>query len=214
MTHFQQIVKSGRRPLLHVVVLYAFNAKVVTYARSVSDVFIASGIDVYYQTTLRHRDSVHIARQDMFNVIVASHADFVVVIGDKNMRHCTVQRTSKSSLAEITVADMQRLIWKNWPQNPMKNYQRIQSIADAELDRFVEQYTGKKLYTDRVEVIKNCKGTLGSALPGDVASFQEFATRLHQQLVAAHLIISSLRQGVDNFERSLSLLGSLLCVCV
>lgn len=151
----EQIIKYGRRPLLHIIVMYATNKAVRAYAFGVSETFMASGIDVHVQTTLRS-DGLggNVETRHMSELIATSHADFVVMVGDRNMKHNTVHRERKETLAEVRVADMQGHIWKNWPQNPLKNYERIRDIAHADLDPFVLQYTNKKLDSHRAEAFK------------------------------------------------------------
>ena len=50
-TATQHVSRMGRRPLLHVIVIYASTASVVKYANRTAEKFVASGLDVYVQTT-------------------------------------------------------------------------------------------------------------------------------------------------------------------
>lgn len=60
-----------------------------------------------------------------------------MVIGDRNQKNQTVQSKRKGKLVEMTVSEMQILIWKSWPQNPYKQYVRIQSLTVEQVFLFV-----------------------------------------------------------------------------
>jgi len=49
---------------------------------------------------------------------------------------------------------MQTLIWKSWPQNPHKNWTRIQGLNSEQMEELLFQYTGIKHVHERLETLK------------------------------------------------------------
>jgi hypothetical protein len=90
-----------RRPLLQVVVLFANDQRVLAYARSVSQKFMSVGVDVFLNTLLSEAGvgaalgtgagSQYIKPDHLSTLISAMRADYLIVIGDRNMRNSTCQ---------------------------------------------------------------------------------------------------------------------------
>jgi hypothetical protein len=146
-----QAVRYGRRPLLHVIVLFATNAPVLAYAHAVAEQFLAFGMDVMVQATRTPADAgtaparpwhaIDPAR-DLAALLVGTHADYVVVVGDRDMRARQVRTTRKRALVALSVDTLQKQVWKGWPTNPHKNWARILALTDVQLDALTEQYVG------------------------------------------------------------------------
>lgn len=94
-----------RRPLLQVVVLFASDSRVLSYSRNLMARVLDAGIDVFLHTDLPEvglGDAAaaagglmqHIKPEHLSTIISASHADFLIVIGDRNMRNDSVQASS------------------------------------------------------------------------------------------------------------------------
>src|SRR5205814_7941146 len=131
-----------RRPLLQLVVIYASNQKVMDYGNRVANTFINSGVDVFLQTTPDGIRTKDIMSRHMAEIILLSHTDFLIVIGDRNFTNHTIQSKRKGKLIEMTIPDMQILIWKSWPCNPVKNHARIQELNTEQIEDLLFQYTG------------------------------------------------------------------------
>jgi len=94
-----------RRPLLQIVVLFASDSRVLSYSRNLVARVLDAGIDVFLHTDLPEvglGDAAaaaggmmqHIKPEHLSTIISASHADFLIVIGDRNMRNDSVQASS------------------------------------------------------------------------------------------------------------------------
>lgn len=187
-TIVRQVVRGGRRPLLHIVVLYAtLNPGTLAYVNKVAKRFTECGIDVVIQTTPTPSSgppprpktrAPDITADHMASIIVSSHADDLIVIGDRNVKNRSVHSKRKKHLAEMFVPDVQLLIWKSWPQNPGKLWDRIVALTDEELTMLVTQFTGLKL--PRREV-RSCAA--------------------HRQLVTAYAKIAALERAPTVLER-------------
>lgn len=107
-----------RRPFLHIIVLFGADARVTAYARNVAAMMLSRGIDVLLQTHLADTPGLpkhgapqllptpgavgvadhptptraqHIKPEHLSTVIAASAADFLIVIGDRNMQNKSCQ---------------------------------------------------------------------------------------------------------------------------
>lgn len=131
--------RTGRRPFLKVVVLYASDSRVLRYAKEVQTQFLDAGVDVYLQIDL---DNVNmngasggagsslnsslgisssggkdneIKTENLAEIITSStSADFLIVIGDRNMKNQSCQVKKRGKLVEMDVYDMVRAIWNEW----------------------------------------------------------------------------------------------------
>jgi len=156
-----QICKYGRKPYLHIVILFASDPNVIHYAEDVIEQFLDNGIDVaiqkYLQETIKlasmsTRKDV-IKAENLAEIICSSHADFLVVIGDRNMKNRSCQAKRKGKLIEMPITDVISLIWKSWPQNPHKTLARIQNLTPIQLELLLFQYCGLKHTNARIQYL-------------------------------------------------------------
>jgi hypothetical protein len=107
--------KFARRPFLHLIVLYGSDPKVVRYSKEVQNSFLDSGIDVYLQVKFGERklySSLFITKlqkefirtENLAEIIGNSKGDFLVVLGDKNVKNKSVQARRKGKLVECKVS--------------------------------------------------------------------------------------------------------------
>eukprot|EP01125_Pyxidicula_operculata_P009917 TRINITY_DN3261_c2_g1_i1.p1 TRINITY_DN3261_c2_g1~~TRINITY_DN3261_c2_g1_i1.p1 ORF type:complete len:713 (-),score=145.17 TRINITY_DN3261_c2_g1_i1:69-2207(-) len=149
-----QICKYGRRPFLHLVVLYASDPRVTVYVQEVLDKFLKHGIDVAVQKHLQDNSKkrvLDVRTEHLAEIICSSHADFLIVVGDRNMKNKSCQAKRKGKLIEMKCVDMIALIWKSWPQNPQKTLVRIQNMTFDQTETLLYQYCGLKHIHDRLE---------------------------------------------------------------
>lgn len=121
------LILLGRRPLLHIVVLFAEDTKVRSYLDDVQETFLSHGMNVYAQLTTIHDGSGNdheegdenenencdvgamigkwepIRPNHLQEIITNSTADYLVVIGDRNMKHRTCHAKKSGKLVEVTV---------------------------------------------------------------------------------------------------------------
>ena len=117
--------KTGRRPYLQIVVLFAADVRVMRYAKEVHTAFLENGVDAYLQTeeTGQHilsyfRIPTHflfpfhyyffyvnadIKTENLAEVITNSKADCLIVIGDRNMKNRSCQAKRRGKLVEMDV---------------------------------------------------------------------------------------------------------------
>lgn len=88
LNYVDQVLRAGRRPLLHLVVIYASNQKVMEYAQKTIEVFLRGGIDTYVQTTspiINNKTTTRdIESQHLAEIITSSRADFLIVTGQNS----------------------------------------------------------------------------------------------------------------------------------
>ena len=87
-----------RRPFLHMIVLFGSDPRVMAYAQGVMQKFLSAGVDTWLHCSLSHTtNNTHTRINDKANdikpehlvsVITGSHADSLIVIGDRNMKKC------------------------------------------------------------------------------------------------------------------------------
>lgn len=91
----------SKRPLLHIIVLFAGDPRVRKYAEEVQELFLDNGIHVFTQTeTVQHQ---YIKPENLLEIITASMASYLIVIGDRNMKNKTCQSKKHGKLVETTV---------------------------------------------------------------------------------------------------------------
>lgn len=113
-----------RRPLLQVVVLFAADARVAAYASRITHKFLDAGVDVYLQADLTESGlgvpgspaPQYIKPSDLSSVIAASHGDFLIVLGDKNVKNETCQARQAGRLVERKVDESLVSVLESWAQ--------------------------------------------------------------------------------------------------
>lgn len=158
-TGCSQVSKFGRHPFLHLVVLYASSdLMVVDYAKDVRETLLAAGIDVFLQTTHgipTKRETKDIKTGNLAEIVSLSPADFLVVVGDKNMKQLTCQAKRKGKLIEMKVEAVVSLIWSSWPQNLTKIIFRIENLNESQTETLLTQYCGFAVSKEFVEFKKS-----------------------------------------------------------
>lgn len=91
----------SKNPLLHIVVLFAGDYKVRLYAEEVQERFLSNGINCFTQLTTSALQ--YIKPENLQEIITSSTADYLIVIGDKNMKHKTCQAKKSGKLCEMKV---------------------------------------------------------------------------------------------------------------
>lgn len=93
----------SRRPLLHVIVLFAADLRVRKYAEEVQEIFLQQGINVFTQTETAQRQ--YIKPENLLEIITSSTANYVIVLGDRNMKNRTCQAKKSGKLVETDVCN-------------------------------------------------------------------------------------------------------------
>jgi hypothetical protein len=206
----RQVRHFGRRPLLQVLVLIATNRKVLAYAREVCEVFLARGVDVCLQTTidgsevdLKEHSKVEVMTEHLGDIISNTKADFLIVVGDRNQARQTIQAKCKSRIVEMGIGEMLVVIWKSWPQNPLRNYDRIQSLTDEQRSELVYYYTGLQSVEKQVLALSATTDALLAGCGALSQAFENTSIRLHRQLHMAHETLATKLTPVQgNLEMS------------
>lgn len=204
--------RDGRRPFLQIVVLYANDSRVFNYAKEVQHQFIENGIDVYLQIGVENVPSKEglkssytdhlekdreIKTENLAEIITTSIADFLIVIGDRNMKNKSCQAKKKGRLVEMDVEDMINAIWSEWSP-----YQSVYMDVDAnnmdteKILAILEEHFNLRHLNNRLKRIKdmltelksmNVKPRKSSELlhPED-SRFAEISTNLQKMLIKLH----------------------------
>ena len=137
----------------------------------------------------------------MASIIIATHADFLVVVGDRNQRNGTIHSKRQSKLVEMDPSAMRLLIWKSWPQNPLKTWARIEALTASQLDVILGRYVELDDLGDRLAVLAKASARLankharGEPTAADWLKFERTAVALHEESVAAYARVAGLHRG-------------------
>lgn len=202
------------------MVLFASDTKVLQYAKSVQSRFIRHGVDVFLHTSLSEvglaktsRGSHWIRPTHLSMVISATKADFLVVVGDRNMRNDTCQGRKSGKLVETPVVERISTILRTWASDHGVDASDIDGAAGgtsaASLEEKLQAYTGVPRASTRIDKIET-ETTLASRWrqpvrrPGSfvsahdaematlVTNVQTQAIRLHRDLRAASEVLGAL----------------------
>lgn len=92
----------NRRPLLHIVVLFAADYRVRKYAEEVQEMFVSKGINCFMQMYVNGHQ--YIKPEMLLHIITSSPSDHLIVIGDRNMKNRTCQAKKSGKLVETSVS--------------------------------------------------------------------------------------------------------------
>lgn len=141
----------ARRPFLKIVVLYASDSRVLRYAKEVQLRFLDNGIDVCLQTEVEQNQTTtlevnlkdtEIKTENLAELITSStNSDFLVVIGDRNMKNQSCQVKKKGKLVEMALDHMIICIWQEWSpyQTQFADIDFDASLSDVIFDLNDEQ---------------------------------------------------------------------------
>lgn len=156
LTHVSQILLS-RKPLLHLVVLFAADLRVRKYAEDTENLFIENGIHCYMQMETENRE--YIKPDNLLDIITQSTGDYLVVIGDRNMKNKTCHAKKSGKLVEISVDERIDSILSEWELNHKINILNleIEDISKSQLFELIQLFTGIKHITERFQRLKKGK---------------------------------------------------------
>ena len=110
----------SRRPFLHMVVLFGNDPRVINYAQGIMQQFLDAGIDTWLHSAIYANNSsrqlVDIKPEHLVSVIKSSHADQLIVIGDRNMKNNTCQGRHDGKLIELSIREQIRFVLLDWSQ--------------------------------------------------------------------------------------------------
>lgn len=212
--------RDGRRPFLQIVVLYANDSRVFNYSKEVQNQFLENGIDVYLQIGIENipsRDNQRVSYHDkiekdteiktenLAEIITSSIADFLIVIGDRNMKNKSCQAKKRGKLVEMNVEDMINGIWSEWsPYQTTRNdgSQENVNIPTEKLQALLDEHFGLKHLNDRItrikvqlslvlgkrneKIIEQPFAEVDGKLATNLTNLQKMFIRLHEPLAKAY----------------------------
>ncbi|KAJ6238983.1 gata zinc finger domain-containing protein [Anaeramoeba flamelloides] len=152
----QLICRYGRKPYLEVVVLYSNDKTVTKYSNLVRSSFLDNGIDVYLKLETSFGNIIK--TENLSKIISQSIADFIIVLGDRNLKNQTCQVRKKGKLIEMKAKDIINGIWDDWEKSfelcdyrfgfklASKNKQNNQNNLLGLQFQKEEQFTRKELF--------------------------------------------------------------------
>lgn len=99
----------SRRPLLHIIVLFAADVRVRKYAEEVQEAFVSRGVNCFLQMEMS--DHQFIKPENLMETITKSTADYIIVIGDRNMKNRTCHAKRSGKLVEMDVSNLLRFVF-------------------------------------------------------------------------------------------------------
>lgn len=132
--------------------LFASDTKVLEYAEKVRSRFTRHGIDVFLHTSLSEvelarggRGPQWIRPSHLSTVISATKADFLVVVGDRNMRNETCQGRRSGKLVEMGITERITSILQAWAKDvgiDGADAKGGEGLAPGQLSDRLHAYTG------------------------------------------------------------------------
>ncbi|KAJ6237411.1 zinc finger ccch domain protein-related [Anaeramoeba flamelloides] len=108
----QLICRYRRKPYLELVVLYSNDKTVTKYSNLVRRAFLDNGIHVYLKLETSFGNIIK--TENLSKIISQSIADFIVVLGDRNLKNQTCQVRKKGKLIEMDTLQVIEQIWYDW----------------------------------------------------------------------------------------------------
>lgn len=106
----------------------------------------------------------------LVNVITASAMDYLIVLGDRNMRNETCQSRGNGRLMEVPVAERVRTLLRDWAdvtglaiskrssgRGHVQDSQEVAALSEPELWDTFRRYTGSRLGYDRVSKLRDVR---------------------------------------------------------
>lgn len=106
----------------------------------------------------------------LVNVITASAMDYLIVLGDRNMRNETCQSRGNGRLMEVPVAERVRALLRDWADTTglaiskrpsgrghVQDSQEVAALSEPELWDTFRRYTGSRLGYDRVSKLRDVR---------------------------------------------------------
>lgn len=191
------------------VVLFASDLRVASYAKKIQNTFLENGVDVNVRTHLPN--NAIIKTHHLADLIATARADALCVIGDRNMRNRTVQAKRKGRLSEMQLDELMQGIWDDWREDmtsapaPQPSFLAALTatlsattpaaiaaavatidLSPAVLDDSLARYTGVRHINERVQRVDAQRAALERrSVNPELAALQKNLVKLHQQLVAA-----------------------------
>jgi hypothetical protein len=213
---FNQVsqVLLGFKPLLHIVVLFAGDIRVRNYLEQVQENFLSNGINVYTQMTTDTWEAIR--PNNLQEIISSSTADYLVVIGDRNMKHRTCHAKRSGKLCEETVDERVQSILDEWAQNPSVNkamneifQHNVEDLSKEQIQELIQSFAQIRHIKDRITRLRNGVGELrewrapkvikddhhtvtDEKMLAKLTSAQNAAIRLHRDLDTALDIIQGI----------------------
>eukprot|EP01080_Neovahlkampfia_damariscottae_P009350 gene9350-1437_t len=214
LNHVSQILLS-RKPLLHLVVLFAADLRVRKYAEDTENLFIENGIHVYMQMETENRE--YIKPDNLLDIITQSTSDYLVVIGDRNMKNKTCHAKKSGKLVEISVDERIETIISEWDNQHQSNDKidilnlQVENISKSQILEIIQLFTGIKHISDRYlrlkkvsQEMKNWTNVNDEKNVTTLTTNQNACIRLHKDLIYCLQILNEIPID-EHSERGLSL---------
>jgi hypothetical protein len=136
-----QLIRYGRRPLVHVVALHANEqSRVRAYVTmNIVPRFKAAGMDVVVQYMTREAPRLLVSG-DIADLVRESHGDFFAVVDTFHCKRGTLTAKCNGRLEQRTVQTFVHTIWKCWPQNPHVTTDRLAALTDKQVRALLTHY--------------------------------------------------------------------------
>ncbi len=163
----------NRKPLLHIIVLFAADFRVRKYAEEILNQYIEKNVNCFFQ--VENESKQFIRPDNLPDIIHSSAADFLIVVGDKNYKNNTVQAKKFGKLVEVDVccsfivfAFLYYLLFKaserlkctleEWDNQLNKSSKfeylsldLVDSLSEEEVEQVLEEICGLRFIDDRYE---------------------------------------------------------------
>ncbi|KAJ4458369.1 hypothetical protein PAPYR_5922 [Paratrimastix pyriformis] len=193
-----------RRPFLHIIVLFGQDPKVQRYSHEVCEEFLDNSVDVCLQTEHLGQS---IKPPVLADVISQCQADYLIVLGDRNLRngscHCQIQ----GKLVEKPISERIREILQEWIDagkgDPRESSRGIEvaELTDEMLFEILQFYTALRKVRERLATVLEETHELKQSrslrdpdkdTQKQVAKTQSSSIHLHRDLHAARASVEAM----------------------
>lgn len=141
------------------MVLFAADLRVKKYAQDIQELFLEKGVNCFTQMELEGQE--FIKPENLIEVISQSTADYLIVIGDRNMKNRTCHAKKSGKLVEVSVDERLASILNEWNSNSNNKTsilnKDISELNKTQLQELIQLFTGTKYLVDRYTRLKKCK---------------------------------------------------------
>ena len=133
---------------MEVVVLFAGDSRMMQFSLDVCEQLKKLGMDVMLHCSFINNNGLsgYIKPDNLISVIAESRTDFLLVLGDKNMRNRSCQIRRGGKLVELSVHESAEIILKEWADmNGVEYFEPGLSCSGKDISRAVEQIDNHRI---------------------------------------------------------------------
>lgn len=203
----RQLIRFGRRPLVHVNVTDKSDPDLVAYGEHVAAMYRRGGM---HACVVLHCKSWLVFQTHYY---AQSSADYDVLVSSGTVKRIRLIKGGNAPIYDL--AWSLRHMWVCYPVNPLRNFSRIQHLHANQMDALLEHYTGhahllhrlaaakcynKALYDTAAAAYKSLRTIVGideafELTPGQASADPPMTIAVHLQYYLCTALLDALEQA-------------------